>query len=946
MSKTYIALDVETTGLNPEHDAIIEIGVVKFAEDRVLAEWSNLVNPHRPLPYKIQQLTGINPGQLEEAPSLRSLMPDLQDFVRDLPIVGHNIAFDLSFFRQQGCFLNNPSIDTFELASILMPHASRYSLSMLTAELGIALPNAHRALHDARAARNLFLALLERVVDMDLKTLQEINRLAAPVDWPLKTIFRDVERTRSRHAFGSSIGDQLRQKGLLDGKGFTRLFSSDEEETPLRRSVTRQMIDIDQLAATLSSDGAFAQKFPGYEYRPQQVAMLRAVAESFNNQQHLMIEAGTGTGKSLAYLLPAMHFAAANGERVVISTNTINLQDQLYKKDVPDLQSLLPFEVKTVLLKGRSNYLCLRRLAAFRQRTDLLPEDLTMLAKVLAWLPSTVTGDQSELFLPDPRQRARWSQINASADQCTAEQCTYRQQGRCFFYRARGRAENAHLIIVNHALLLADVAVDNRALPEYRYLIVDEAHHLEASTTSQLTNSLTENLVPDLAVALGISSTSSRHGGLLAEITLRTRSGLPRVVSQDVDAYVKQIAQEAEGALRTAQEVFDSLRQFLTSQVQDNEQPAVYGQKVRLTPASRLQPNWTPVEVAAENLCGHLAQAHKKLEQLRAGLSNLEEHRIPDLDELLEEMMLQARRWYDTLNLLNTMIMEPDNRLIYWVEIPPGNERTSIHATPLHVGELVQKHLLSPKEAVIMTSATLTSDNQFDFIQERLGASDVSTVAVGSPFDFERSTLIWIPTDIPEPRQPFHQKAVEDVLRKVSLALGGRTMALFTSYTQLRSTARAIAADLEEQEIILYEQGDGTSRHQLLESFKTSPRAVLLGTRSFWEGVDIAGEALSCLVLVRLPFAVPTDPIVAARSETFEDPFQEYSLPDAILRFRQGFGRLIRSKSDRGVVIILDRRILNKSYGQAFLDSLPTCTVRKGPAGNLPGEVRRWIAST
>ncbi len=242
-----------------------------------------------------------------------------------------------------------------------------------------------------------------------------------------------------------------------------------------------------------------------------------------------------------------------------------------------------------------------------------------------------------------------------------------------------------------------------------------------------------------------------------------------------------------------------------------------------------------------------------------------------------------------------------------------------------------------------MTSATLTADSQFEYIQDRLGATDVATLAVGSPFDYERSTLIWVPTDIPEPRQPFHQRAVEEVIRNLALALGGRTMALFTSYAQLRSTSRAIASELETHEIIVYEQGDGMSRHQLLQSFKTSPHGILLGTRSFWEGIDIPGEALSCLVLVRLPFSVPSDPIVAARSETFDDPFREYSLPDAILRFRQGFGRLIRTKNDRGVVVILDNRVLTKSYGQAFLDSLPACRIRKGPWKNLADEARRWI---
>ena len=330
------------------------------------------------------------------------------------------------------------------------------------------------------------------------------------------------------------------------------------------------------------------------------------------------------------------------------------------------------------------------------------------------------------------------------------------------------------------------------------------------------------------------------------------------------------------------------------------------------------------------------------LERLRSGLSELDAN-VPELERLVEEVGIHARRWAEMLDSLNDIIGEPRPDSIYWAEMSAEERQVSLYSAPLHVGELIRQHLLQPKHSVIMTSATLTADTQFDFIQDRLGAQEMSTLTVGSPFDYEQSTLLYIPTDIPEPRQPYHQRAVEDVIRSVSLALGGRTMALFTSYAQLRTTARAIAPTLADQEIIVYEQGDGMSRHQLLESFKNSPRAVLLGTRSFWEGVDIPGDSLSCLILVRLPFSVPTDPIVAARSETFEDAFREYSLPDAILRFRQGFGRLIRTKTDRGIVVVLDSRILNKGYGQSFLDSLPACCVRKAPAANLPDEARRWM---
>jgi DNA polymerase-3 subunit epsilon/ATP-dependent DNA helicase DinG len=260
------------------------------------------------------------------------------------------------------------------------------------------------------------------------------------------------------------------------------------------------------------------------------------------------------------------------------------------------------------------------------------------------------------------------------------------------------------------------------------------------------------------------------------------------------------------------------------------------------------------------------------------------------------------------------------------------------------VGSLVQKHLFHAKEAVILTSATMTTDGSFDYIRERLDAWDADELSVGSPFDFESSTLLYLPDDIPEPNQPYYQKSVEQAILSLVQATGGQTLVLFTSYHQLRTTARALHQPLSNSGIVIFQQGAGTSRAQLLENFRTTPKSVLMGTRSFWEGVDVAGPALSVLVLTRLPFAVPTDPVFAARSDTFDDPFGEYAVPEAILRFRQGFGRLIRSKTDRGVVVLLDKRIQTKSYGPMFLNSLPECTRMRASVERLPREAQRWLA--
>ncbi len=942
MSRIYIALDLETTGLDPDRDAITEVGAVKFRDDQVLDTWSSLVNPQRPIPYRVQRLTGITPEEVDVAPPFRSLSGKILSFVKNYPIVGHSISFDLRFLSSQGLSLGNLAVDTFELASILMPHAARYSLGKLAEALNIRFPTRHRALEDALATKDLFLALVEQASKLDLSVIQEINRLAKRIDWPLRHVFRDLERTKARTAFVGSIGQQLLAKGALDGDGSLSLFTKKEDERPLKPAPERKPIGEDGLAAMLEEGGIFAQDFPGYEYRPQQVEMLRLVAQAFNESQHLMVEAGTGTGKSIAYLLPAARFAAQNGERVVISTNTINLQDQLYGKDIPDLQRILPFEFKAALLKGRSNYICLRRLAAFRRSGPSSLEEMRLLAKILVWLPSTMTGDRAELFMPDYKEQALWPRVCADAETCMSDRCRYREKDRCFFYRARREAERAHLIVINHALLLSDVAVENRVLPDYRYLIVDEAHHLEDSTTRQLSFSVRRKHMERLLNGLSQNLGEKRTGGFLADLLARYRGKVPKDTQQKMERHVNNLHGEVEAARRLLYQFFNRLESFLD---EHGREGGKYNQRIRLTGGIRVQPAWSNVEIAWDNVSRHLLRIGEGLERLSSGLedgSGLLAEDIPGREDLLQELLNYTSRVRELYEQMDALIVQPSSGGIYWAEVSARDGEISLHAAPLHVGPLVQKHLFMPKECVILTSATLRTEGEFDFIRERLSAWEADEAAVGSPFDYANSTLLYLPTDIPEPYQPYYQKTVEAAFVDLCRATRGRTLGLFTSYSQLRSTSQAIARPLAEDEIVVYTQGSG-SRRGLLENFRTTSRSVLLGTRSFWEGIDVVGEALSCLVIARIPFSVPSDPIFAARSDTFDEPFGEYALPQAILRLRQGFGRLIRTKTDRGVVVILDRRILTKSYGRAFLDSLPACTVRRGPIASLPTVAARWI---
>jgi predicted DnaQ family exonuclease/DinG family helicase len=938
MARTYVSLDLETTGLDPDRDSIIEIGAVKFRGEKVLDTFSTLVRPERAIPYRIERLTGISQEEVDEAPSMSAVAERLTRFVKDYPVVGHNIGFDLNFLRRRGLLLTNQSVDTFELASIMVPHAARYSLSRLAEELGISSEPAHRALADAQTARKLLLVLLERVARLDIDTLEEINSLAKGSDWGLCQVFLDLARQKARTAFTGSIREQLAAKGALGEDVSGPIFAPLAERAPLESVPEPQPLDTDSLSSMFEEEGIVAQEFPGYEYRPQQVEMMRRVAEAFNEGQHLLVEAGTGTGKSLAYLLPAAQFAATNGRHVIISTNTINLQDQLFLKDIPDLQRLLPFEVKAALLKGRTNYLCPRRLGVLRRRPNLTVDEIRVLAKVLVWLPGTTTGDRAELNLMGDENLV-WARLSAEDESCNPELCSH--IGNCFFYRARQRAEEAHLIVVNHSLLLSDMLTEHRILPRYQHLIVDEGHHLEDVATNQLSFEVSQGRVLSLLKALSHSA-GDKTSGLFQELPGFLRgSSVPSRVQAELQVYLEEAIADADKARKRVYDFFTALALFLEEYQRSGSQ---YDQRIRLTSGLRVQPSWSDVEIAWDSLSIGLRALGDRLDYLYKGLADLADARIDQYEDLLHELHGKLQQVRQLTEETEAIIAQPVTEGIYWASIGAQDQRITLRAAPLHVGGELESRLYHDKDCLILTSATLSTGTDCSYLRERLNLWAAHELVIGSPFDYESSTLLYIPTDIPEPGQSYYQRSVEQVLSELGRATRGRTVVLFTSYSQLRSTYGAISRPLGDEGIAVLGQGIDGSRHNLLSNLKANHQTVILGTRSYWEGVDVVGEALSCLVIARLPFPVPNDPIFAARSESFDDPFSQYAVPQAILRFRQGFGRLIRSKTDRGIVVLLDKRVLTRSYGASFLDAIPRCTVRQGSTQDLPTAAAQWIA--
>ncbi len=928
---TLVALDIETTGLDSHKDAIIEIGAVCFSGNRIEEKWSSLINPGRKIPPAITQLTGISDHMVLEAPSIQTVIPEIRDFIGNLPILGHNVGFDLAFLRNYGLFRTNEILDTYEIASVLLPEAGSYSLRALGQFLKIPLKPNHRALdNDAMVTYYVYRSLYEIGMELPLHILAEIVRLSEGIEWSGYPAFYDILRTRSKETISARQVKQGYSGPIFEGY--------DNKDFPVLTPNPQQVsLDPDEVSSALEIGGIFSRHFPNYEFRPQQVEMLRSVTRALSENRHLLVEAGTGTGKSMAYLLPAALWAIKNGHRVVISTNTINLQDQLINKDIPDLCNAMGINLSAAVMKGRSNYLCPRRLENMRRRYPDNGDEMRILGKILVWLQSTISGDRNEINLNGPIERDVWMHLSADDEGCTTENCIKRG-GICPFHRARQASLSAHILVVNHALLLADVATGNRVLPDYDYVIIDEAHHLEEATTNALSFRINQTLIDRTIRELG-----SPNSGVLGKLISTLESQIPPSDFASVNHQIQLITDYAFQFQTSSQIFFKSIDLFLLEQREGGD-IGMYSHQERILPATRSQPSWADVEAAWEECETSLSPLIDILVSLIQALADIKEYLSEDEEDSATNLSSIYRRIYDIKINLDGMIFNPVSETIYWFEINPYGKQLSLNAAPLYIGPLMQKYLWHDKSSVILTSATLTAAGEFNYLKGRLNADEADEIAVGSPFDFESSVLLFIANDIPEPSdRTGHQRAIEQGILKLCTATGGKALVLFTSYDQLKRTSRSISPFLSRNGIRIYEQGEGASANTLLENFRTDEHSVLFGTKAFWEGVDVPGEALSVLIIIKLPFDVPSDPIIAARSETFDDPFGEYSLPEAILRFRQGFGRLIRTQSDRGVVAIFDRRIMSKRYGRMFTDSLPICTTRVAPVSELPQLAVKWL---
>jgi len=735
---------------------------------------------------------------------------------------------------------------------------------------------------------------------LPLQFLVRIERLLDPIPWEHKEFLKKLKEELIRSSSSARIEEQDIFGHLLEIRFFGDKFKQKEERVPLKLS---------EIARIFKPSGRLRKALTSYEYRKEQEEMAKGVAEAINQEKYLAVEAGTGVGKSWAYLIPAIFWAKKNNQHFIISTNTKNLQEQLIQKDIPFLKSGLGIDFSSAILKGRSNYLCLRRLASFLEEIEEIPspllthEERMFLVHLLLWLAKTESGDVEETlyFGQDHSFWHFWDEVSSEHTSCLGTECPYYR--RCFVTKARQKAMEAEIVVVNHSLLFTDLVAEKHFLPAYSHIVFDEAHNLEKVATTHLAVEVSYWTLTRL-----LNRIYRKEGNLERGILPKLASREKRLAKR-LDAIFKGVAQ----VRKSSQDFFETLKEnsslFPFDEMTD---------KLRFREGS-------PV---------HFFLKERVLELLI--IWNRFFYQLKELVEEIEDLSLKKdleAKVKDGLEIaaaLNFLSEVSDPNFVYWLE--REKEEIKLCAAPLELGPHLNNLLYSQIPTLIFSSATLTVRGSFDFLKKRLGldllpAEKVSSLLLGSPFNYDRQALVGIASFLPSPQEEEYPGRLVKTLAKILETVQGKSLILFTSHKMLGEVYQEIKPLLQTKFQILA-QGINGPRTVITDRFREDFSSILLGTHSFWEGVDLPGKTLECLILTRLPFAVPTEPIEEARVELIEkrglDAFQEYSLPGAVIRLRQGMGRLIRTKTDRGTIIILDKRIITRNYGKSFLDSLPT----------------------
>jgi predicted DnaQ family exonuclease/DinG family helicase len=917
--REFVAIDLETTGLDPEKDAIIELGAVKFSGGIATDRFSQLLNPLRPLSPFITELTGIKNSDLKGMPLLEDKADQFIDFVGDLQMVGHHFSFDLGFlsaaFPTANHFNRSRTIplshDTSQTSRFIYPCLDSYSLANLVSQFKIKNKSCHRAVEDAEATGMLFIKLL---YDLSAVPLPEIATALRFVEGTASPLANTLRSMRNLLASGYQ-SDQPPPNALKGpGKGRNNIFKAEGEKRPTEPASEKQ---IRQLMRTPER---FTDIMPDYEIREEQIGMAMMTSQAFKDDKILIVEAGTGVGKSMGYLAPAL----LSGGRVVIATCTKNLQDQLFYDEIPRLGQLFKFGFSAALLKGRRNYICRSKWKNWTISPERVPSPFLRekAALISRWVNATTNGDLSEVNTIYGDQSDGFFYLVASEPGfCRAGRCG--ENNDCFLMRIRRFAQKADLLVVNHSLVFSDINTEGGLLGDFGRMIFDEAHHIEDTATDQFSSDLT---APAVKAALERAARLCRRGGELWTVLNADKS------TETLASTVDKILSGTTELLSEADSLFLIARSLFQHKITDDD---IYSKSFRYFTGDIVHQN---LAQAGASLFDGLDPLCKAISKIAAELDDTDEDEkniFPD--ELLQEIRGIVNQLVEILDSLQLSLEADDKNRVYWVELPPDLDRpVRLRSAPLEVANLLMESLWKRLNSAVLTSATLaTKDGEtgFEHLIGRLGLNMIDqerleTARFGSPFDYENNCLVCSASFMPSPVEEYtdHCTQVADICAELVLKHSRNMLMLFTSYNAMRLVEKQLNEKAARTGLKIMSQQHRGSPERLVNTFRKSENAILLGTDSLWEGIDVPGKGLQIVVIPRLPFAVPSDPIISARIDHIrssgENPFFNFQLPTAILRLRQGTGRLIRTMQDRGVIIVMDPRVATKGYGRDFRGAL------------------------
>jgi ATP-dependent DNA helicase DinG len=925
----FVVLDVETTGVTfSRGDRIIQLAYSVVENEEIIHRYSTYINPERSIPTFIQSLTNISESEVEDAPSFAEVAPILLQELDGAYFVAHNAEFDLGFVNEaleDAGYppFKGPMIDTVELARIAFPTQDSFRLSQLAESFQMDHLEPHRADSDAEATALLLIEIFKTFASLPLLTLQQLEKLSGKLKSDFSSILMmwiEKKKTQPEDDFDAFHGIALKQDLPFDEK------ERNPEDIP----------DVEEfLNQTLNNKEYMNKLIPDYERRSGQVDMIQFIDRIFEGNSIGLVEAGTGTGKTLAYLIPSALYAMKHDEPVVISTETIQLQEQIVKKELPVLQQILPFPVRSALLKGRSHYLCLQKFDNLLHNDPAVSYDRSLSkAQILVWLTSTMTGDVEELSLAAGNTRF-WNEVASEASSCSTPNCPW--FSRCFYQRARKKSKQADIIVTNHSLLCSDLVADHQLIPGYSTLVIDEAHHLEETATRQFGDKLDYLTMTQL----------------LNDMIGREKGGWIPLIN-NIDLELKDECLQLEEQVKVFRQEWNDLflliNQYITDGVSRKNETGRLSKVIQSSDHL-----WIKVLETAKRCDIDFKQLLKKLNHIVHSFEVMIEENGSTSDKVdfdwLQSISTQLEQQYVNFHKL---VLAHEEDSVYWLELESRGPKQliSIQGCPIEISEKLADQFFMKKDRVILTSATLTVNDKFNYMIQRLGLEDfpVETKQVDSPFSWDSQVSFMVPEDMPliqEAGEEAYIEAAAMQIFRIAHVTKGKMLVLFTSYDMLRRTYHLLKSMFDDSFMLIAQGVQTKSRSKLTKNFQQFDQAILLGTSSFWEGVDIPGSDLSAIVMARLPFSPPNDPVFKARSERLkqqgESPFMKLALPQAVLRFKQGFGRLIRRSSDRGIVVVLDRRIVNTRYGKSFTKSLPDIPLIEESMSEMEDRIEEWF---